>query len=91
MGGEVYQKLGAVKPYPDTSDAGRQAVTTQETDRLVFKVPSLRNIDKTAPYFHTGKVATLEQAVKEMAEYQSAGSRRREIPQALRSHTAPRT
>jgi cytochrome c peroxidase len=37
---------------------------------LVFKVPSLRNIDKTGPYFHTGKVATLEEAVKEMAGYQ---------------------
>jgi len=70
FGGEVYQKLGAVKPYPDASDAGRQAVTNQESDRLVFKVPSLRNIDKTAPYFHTGKVATLEEAVKEMGEYQ---------------------
>jgi cytochrome c peroxidase len=70
LGGEVYQKLGFMKPYPDTSDAGRQAVTKQESDRLVFKVPSLRNIDKTGPYFHTGKVATLEDAVKEMAEYQ---------------------
>jgi cytochrome c peroxidase len=37
---------------------------------LFFKVPSLRNIDKTGPYFHTGKVATLEEGVKEMAEYQ---------------------
>jgi len=70
LGGEVYQKLGAVKPYPDTSDAGRQAVTKQEGDRLVFKVPSLRNVAKTAPYFHTGKVATLEEAVKEMGAYQ---------------------
>ena len=70
LGGEVYQKLGTVKPYPDTSDAGRQAVTKQESDRLVFKVPSLRNIDKTQPYFHTGKVATLDEAVKEMGEYQ---------------------
>jgi len=70
LGGEVYQKLGAVKPYPDTSDAGRQAVTRQASDRLVFKVPSLRNSDMTGPYFHSGKVATLEGAVKEMAEYQ---------------------
>ena len=70
MGGEVYQKLGFVRPYPDTSDAGREAVTKQESDRLVFKVPSLRNIDKTQPYFHTGKVATLQEAVKEMGEYQ---------------------
>ena len=70
LGGEVYQKLGFVKPYPDTSDAGREAVTKQESDRLVFKVPSLRNIDKTQPYIHTGKVATLQEAVKEMGEYQ---------------------
>jgi cytochrome c peroxidase len=70
LGGEVYQKLGAVKPYPDASDAGREAVTKQESDRMVFKVPSLRNIDKTEPYFHTGKVATLAEAVKQMAEYQ---------------------
>jgi cytochrome c peroxidase len=70
LGGEVYQKLGVVKPYPDTSDSGRQAVTKQESDRLVFKVPSLRNIDKTGPYFHTGKVAPLQEAVREMAEFQ---------------------
>jgi cytochrome c peroxidase len=70
MGGEVYQKLGFMKPYPDTSDPGRQKVTKQESDRLMFKVPSLRNIEKTQPYFHTGKVATLEEAVKAMAEYQ---------------------
>jgi len=70
LGGQVYQKLGAAKPYPDTSDAGREAITKQESDRMVFKVPSLRNIDKTAPYFHTGKVTTLEAAVKGMGEYQ---------------------
>ena len=70
LGGDVYQKLGVVKAYPDTSDVGREAVTKQESDRLVFKVPSLRNIDKTQPYFHTGKVATLDEAVKEMGEYQ---------------------
>jgi cytochrome c peroxidase len=70
LGGQVYQKLGAVRPYPDTSDAGREAVTKQESDRMVFKVPSLRNIDKTAPYFHSGTVTTLEAAVKGMGEYQ---------------------
>jgi cytochrome c peroxidase len=70
LGGEVYQKLGFMKPYPDNSDAGRQKLTRQESDRLVFKVPSLRNIEKTQPYFHTGKVATLEDAVQAMAEYQ---------------------
>ncbi len=70
LGGEVYQKIGLVKPYPDASDGGRQAVTKQESDRLFFKVPSLRNIEKTSPYFHNGKVASLEEGVKEMGEYQ---------------------
>jgi cytochrome c peroxidase len=37
---------------------------------MVFKVPSLRNIEKTGPYFHTGKVSPIEEAVKQMAEYQ---------------------
>ncbi len=37
---------------------------------MVFKVPSLRNIDRTGPYFHNGKVATVEEAVQNMAEYQ---------------------
>jgi cytochrome c peroxidase len=70
LGGEAYQRLGASIPYPDTSDAGREAITKQVSDRMVFKVPSLRNIDKTAPYFHNGKVQTLEAAVKDMGEYQ---------------------
>jgi cytochrome c peroxidase len=70
VGGEMFQKLGAVKPWPSTADPGRFAVTKQEADRMVFKVPSLRNIEKTAPYFHDGSVATLDDAVKAMAEYQ---------------------
>ncbi|MGD0580815.1 MAG: cytochrome c peroxidase, partial [Bryobacteraceae bacterium] len=70
MGGQIYQKLGLAAPYPDTADPGRQAVTKQESDRMVFKVPSLRNVDRTAPYFHNGKVGALEEAVKEMAQYQ---------------------
>ncbi len=70
VGGNLYQKLGLMKPYPDTSDPGRFKVTGSEADRMVFKVPSLRNIEKTGPYFHNGKVATLEEAVAQMAEYQ---------------------
>jgi cytochrome c peroxidase len=37
---------------------------------MLFKVPSLRNIEKTGPYFHNGKVATLDQAIVQMADYQ---------------------
>ncbi|MFH0954431.1 MAG: cytochrome c peroxidase, partial [Verrucomicrobiota bacterium] len=70
MGGSSYQRLGAVKPYPRAEDPGRFKVTQQESDRFVFKVPSLRNVEKTGPYFHDGRVASLETAVREMAEYQ---------------------
>lgn len=70
LGGNQYQRLGAVKPWPDTSDPGREKVTKSEADHMVFKVPSLRNVEKTAPYFHNGKVETLEQAISRMAEYQ---------------------
>jgi cytochrome c peroxidase len=70
VGGSMYQKLGAVTPWDDTSDLGRFAVTKQDADRMMFKVPGLRNIEKTGPYYHHGGIATLEDAVKEMAEHQ---------------------
>ena len=70
IGGNSYQRLGMMKPYPRTDDPGRFKVTKQEADRFVFKVPSLRNVEKTGPYFHDGRVASLEEAVREMAEYQ---------------------
>jgi cytochrome c peroxidase len=70
LGGQTYCKLGAARPYPDISDVGRQQVTRQQDDRMVFKVPSLRNVEKTSPYFHNGKVENLSEAVKEMGEYQ---------------------
>ncbi len=70
LGGNLYQKLGLVKPYPDASDPGRAKVTKSAADRMFFKVPSLRNIEKTGPYFHNGRVAALDQAVAHMAEYQ---------------------
>jgi cytochrome c peroxidase len=70
LGGNLYQKIGALKDYPDASDPGRFKVTGNEADRMTFKVPSLRNIAKTGPYFHNGKVPTLDQAVTQMADYQ---------------------
>ena len=69
MGGNLYQRIGLMKPYPDT-DPGRYQVTKVESDRAMFKVPSLRNVAKTAPYFHNGKVGSLDQAVVQMADYQ---------------------
>lgn len=69
VGGNMMQKLGVYKPYP-TEDQGRMKVTGSESDKLMFKVPSLVNVSKTAPYYHDGKVKTLEEAVANMAEIQ---------------------
>lgn len=69
VGGNLYQKLGLVRPYA-TEDVGRMKVTGSEADKFVFKVPSLLNVEKTAPYYHDGKIATLEEAVKNMASVQ---------------------
>lgn len=70
LGGQAYFKLGQVKPWPSDSDLGRFEVTKNEADKMFFRVPSLRNVEKTGPYFHDGSVATLEEAVNKMAEHQ---------------------
>jgi cytochrome c peroxidase len=70
LGGTMYQKMGVAKAFPRSSDPGRMKVTHAESDRALFKVPSLRNIEKTGPYFHDGQTATLQQAIREMGEYQ---------------------
>lgn len=69
LGGHMYQKLGLVKPYR-TKDLGRFEVTKNEADKYFFKVPSLRNVAKTGPYFHDGSVKTLGEAVKLMGAHQ---------------------
>ncbi|MDZ4727783.1 MAG: cytochrome-c peroxidase [Leptospira sp.] len=69
LGGNSYRKLGQVNPY-ETADLGRFNVTKDPSDKYFFKVPSLRNIALTGPYFHDGKVASLEDAVKKMAYHQ---------------------
>lgn len=71
VGGSQFEKLGKAKPWTGkTDDVGRMKVTKDEAEKLVFKVPSLRNIEKTAPYFHDGSIATLDEAVKLMARHQ---------------------
>lgn len=67
VGGNSYMKFGVANPYQNEGDPGRFAVTKDENDKFVFKVPSLRNIELTYPYFHDGKVWTLEEAVETMA------------------------
>lgn len=69
IGGNLYQKLGIFEEY-DTGDPGRFAITGKSEDLRMFRVPSLRNVAVTAPYFHNGKVKTLEKAVALMAKYQ---------------------
>ncbi len=67
VGGQMYRKMGMVNPYSNTKDLGRYNVTKDEADKFVFKVPSLRNVKNTAPYFHDGSAKTLEEAVTQMA------------------------
>lgn len=71
LGGAIPQKAGLLKPWPNQKDQGRFEVTKADADKMMFKVPGLRNIDKTAPYFHDGSGKTLEEAVKTMASLQS--------------------
>ena len=70
LGGNIYQKLGLVKPWPNQKDQGRFAITKKEEDKMFFKVPSLRNIEKTGPYFHDGSSEKLTEAVEVMARHQ---------------------
>lgn len=71
VGGALYQKFGVHHPYKTASKAeGRKAVTGKDTDLNVFKVPTLRNIELTYPYFHDGAAVTLEDAVKTMGKIQ---------------------
>ena len=70
VGGTSFQKLGLVKPWPDESDLGRFDHTEEEDDKMKFRVPSLRNIDKTGPYFHKGQITELREVVKKMAWHQ---------------------
>ncbi|WP_330213555.1 cytochrome-c peroxidase [Pseudomonas sp. Z18(2022)] len=76
IGGNMYQKFGVMGDYfkargnPTEADLGRYLVTGDEEDRNVFKVPSLRNVAVTAPYFHDASAKTLEDAVDVMFKYQ---------------------
>jgi cytochrome c peroxidase len=70
IGANMYQKIGLIHRYANTNDLGRFKVTQEEGDEYRFKVPSLRNISMTAPYFHDGKAATLSSAAQQMAYMQ---------------------
>lgn len=71
VGGTSFQKMGVVEPYKTASGAeGRAGVTGKDEDRFNFKVPTLRNVELTYPYFHDGQAQTLEQAVDVMGRLQ---------------------
>jgi len=75
VGGQMYQKFGLIEPYwkytkSETIDEGRYAVTKNEADKYVFKVPVLRNVEKTPPYFHDGSINRLEEAISIMGKVQ---------------------
>jgi len=67
-GGRAFQVMGMFNSYETRNPAnGRETITGQRTDRMRFKVPSLRNVELTYPYFHDGQAKTLEEAVDTMA------------------------
>lgn len=75
LGGSSFQKFGVISEYWKATgvaepDKGRADVTKNEADLYVFKVPSLRNVAKTGPYFHDGSVAELPRAVRIMGKVQ---------------------
>jgi cytochrome c peroxidase len=76
VGGNLFQKFGIFEdPFPPDrvpteADLGRFAITGDDRDRFVFRVPSLRNVAVTAPYFHDGSAPTLEQAIAVMGRKQ---------------------
>lgn len=76
IGGNMYQTFGVMGDYfqdrgdINEADFGRYNATRNPADKYVFKVPSLRNVELTYPYFHDGDAETLEEAVEKMAKYQ---------------------
>jgi cytochrome c peroxidase len=76
IGGNLYQRFGVIEDYValdgeiSTADEGLAGSTHEPQDRFVFRVPSLRNVELTAPYFHDGSAPTLEAAVQTMARHQ---------------------
>ncbi len=71
VGGSSFQKMGLVAAYDTKNKAqGVAGLTGQDADRMKFKVPTLRNVEMTYPYFHDGEAATLEQAVDTMGRLQ---------------------
>jgi cytochrome c peroxidase len=83
VGGNLFQRMGVAEDYFQSrgtpiseADQGRFTVTHDLADKHVFRVPSLRNVERTAPYFHDGSARTLDDAIVTMARFQLG----REVP-----------
>jgi cytochrome c peroxidase len=70
LGGSMFERAGAVEPWPNQSDKGRANVTHAAGDEMMFKVPTLRNVVKTGPYFHDGSATSIDEAVRLMGKHQ---------------------
>ncbi|UCH39973.1 MAG: c-type cytochrome [Gammaproteobacteria bacterium] len=70
LGGETFEPLGKENPYENQADQGQFEVTGRIEDKMFFKVSPLRNVALTAPYFHDGKIATLDEAIRQMGKLQ---------------------
>jgi cytochrome c peroxidase len=70
IGLTMFQKLGLVRTWPSGKDRGRYEVTKQDADLMMFRVPTLRNITETGPYFHDGSQTSLAKTVRMMAHHQ---------------------
>jgi len=78
VGGNLHAKLGTfTDPFDNDESApqsnftlGRYNITNEDDDKYVFRVPSLRNVEQTAPYFHSGDINDLEEAIVFMARCQ---------------------
>lgn len=75
LGGQMFQKFGVYGDYAKLTgskkvDNGLFDLTKKEGDKFLFKVPGLRNVEKTAPYFHDGSVSSLNEAIKMMGKLQ---------------------
>lgn len=92
LGGNLYSKFGVMSDI-ESNNLGRFLVTKKEKDKNFFKVPSLRNIEKTAPYFHDARTSSLHETVKIMALYQLGrpitNDEVSKIVEFLKSLTAP--
>lgn len=71
IGGNSYQTFGTVIAFEEDSIKwpDRYLITKDSSDKNVFRVPSLRNVEKTAPYFHSGHIQSLKNAINVMAYY----------------------